>query len=63
MGSAAAELWKMTYLYVLINEPEVTKAEAIAEYERHGLTAADLEIDLGDCETYSARDVVEALGY
>lgn len=47
----------------MINEPEVTKAEALAEYRKQDLTEADLIEDLGDHETYEGLEVLKALGW
>lgn len=41
----------------------VTKDEATREYERHGLTVAELIADLGDHAEYEAADVLRWLGY
>lgn len=53
----------MSILDVLANEPEVSKADALAEYRKQKLGEADLVADLGDHETYDGLKVIEALGY
>lgn len=40
-----------------------TSSEAIREYQRHGLTEADLISDLGEHAEYSGRAILRALGY
>lgn len=40
-----------------------SKALCIKEYQKHGLTAADLLADLGDYPTYKGADILSALGY
>jgi len=42
---------------------DVTRGEAIAEAKRHGMEAVDLDNELGEHKTYSARSILEWLGY
>lgn len=44
-------------------ENTFTKAECVREYQRHGLTKADLINDLGEADEYSGASVLNALGY
>lgn len=53
----------MTRNDVFEARPQVTRAQAIREYRRHGLTEADLVADLGDLETYDGAEVLAMLGY
>lgn len=51
----------MTYEEAI--EAKVTKAEAIRELEKHGLSFADFSKDHGNKATYKGSDVLAWMGY
>lgn len=52
---------QMTYEEAI--EAKVTKAEAIRELEKHGLSFADFSKDHGNKATYKGSDVLAWMGY
>lgn len=52
----------MTYEEAITGQP-VTKREAIREYEKHGHSAEELYVDLGNRDEYNSKEILTVLGY
>lgn len=53
----------MTLLEVFTNETMVSRDEAIAEVERHGIRPSEFLMEMGYLNEYNSRAVLEWLGY
>lgn len=53
----------MTYQEALDDNPTITKADAKRLCRDHSVPFVELLAELGDHETYQARDVLHWLGY
>lgn len=53
----------MTLCDVFLDEPTVTKAEALNEVRRHNCLESEFLNEMGDSDEYNGRQVLEWLGY
>ena len=54
---------RMDFETAMDEATRVSRAEALAEVKRHGLTGAEFITDLGLADTYASKAVLEWLGY
>jgi hypothetical protein len=53
----------MTYDEAISEDPIITRKEAQLECQKHSVPFVELVVELGDRPEYSAKDVLQWLGY